>query len=100
MLLLHQYPAHEQISRVRLEHFEKPSRRILKAAIGHEYDVVALTRSSTQHADQFVNACRRLTATIQRPSPAEKSAIFFDACFSSERTTVGDSPETAFNVLA
>ena len=40
------------------------------------------------------------TATIQRPSPAEKSAIFFDPCFSSERTTAGASPETAFRVLA
>ena len=40
------------------------------------------------------------TATIQRASPAEKSAIFFDPCFSSESTTVGASPVTALRILA
>ena len=40
------------------------------------------------------------TATIQRVSPALNSLIRFDASFSSERTTVADSPVMPFNSLA
>ena len=37
------------------------------------------------------------TATIQRLSESVKVAIFFDAPFSSESTTVGDSPVIFFS---
>ncbi|CAM5589044.1 hypothetical protein SBADM41S_06313 [Streptomyces badius] len=40
------------------------------------------------------------TATIQRDSSALNRSIFLDAAFSSERTTVADSPVTFFRILA
>lgn len=60
--------------------------------------VVAYTPTASRGTSTPSDTIR--TATIQRDSSPLNWSIFLDAAFSSERTTVADSPVTFFRILA